>query len=171
MFSSHAERRDCRNSNETRRERESQREFHSTCAGAFPHDSVERLHRMPQFPYFVSTNQEVQTHRGAPHQPPVLQINPSTCHWNVTAGEEEWKQRQTSIELHNFLTGDGGSDSCSTMDGKITSFTSLLVHQGCYMPVLFSNTKGFGDSQQCDKVVPLKPNLWQITFFTITRLS
>lgn len=49
------------------------------------HDSAEFSHHMPQSPCFVSTNQEVQTRQGLPHQPPILQINPSKCHWNVTA--------------------------------------------------------------------------------------
>uniref|UniRef100_A0A3Q2W2H8 Transmembrane protein 26 n=1 Tax=Haplochromis burtoni TaxID=8153 RepID=A0A3Q2W2H8_HAPBU len=44
------------------------------------HDSAELSHHMPQSPCFVSTNQEVQTRQGLPHQPPILQINPSKCH-------------------------------------------------------------------------------------------
>lgn len=39
----------------------------------------------------LSTNHEVQTYRATPHQPPVLQIKLSSCHWSVTRAEE-WKQ-------------------------------------------------------------------------------
>lgn len=105
----------CRRYNETRERaiewaRQKQREVEMqrnslNLSRCISHDSVECFPHMPQFPYFVSTNQEVQTHWGAPHQPPISQINLSTCHWNVTAKGEESKQRQTSNELHNFLTG------------------------------------------------------------------
>lgn len=57
------------------------------------HDSAELSHHMPQSPCFVSTNQEVQTRQGLPHQPPILQINPSKCHWNVTARQGRVKTK------------------------------------------------------------------------------
>lgn len=53
--------------------------------------------------FFVNKS-KVQTRWARPHQPPVPQIKPSSCHWSVTREDEG---KQTSNELHNFLTGSG----------------------------------------------------------------
>lgn len=127
----------CRSYNEREREVELERKS-LNLSRCISRDSVERFHHMPQFPYFVSTNQEVQTRQGAPHQPPILQINPSTCHWNVTARGEEWKQRQTSNELHNFLTGGWGSSS-----------HRLMQHHGLQNNKLYFSGCGSGMQYGC----------------------
>lgn len=128
------------------RERERARENSLNLSRCISHDSVEGFHHMPNFPYFVSTNHEVQTLKGAPHQLPILQMNPSTCHWYFTARGEEWKQKQTSNELHSFLTGGWGSSShLMKHQGCQNNKLYLVVEQGCYMDFLFSHSISFWD--------------------------
>lgn len=98
------------------------------------HDSAELSHHMPQSPCFVSTNQEVQTRQGLPHQPPILQINPSKCHWNVTARQGRVKTKGKLQTPPNFLTGGWGVGwHCLVHHRrwKLMSFTLLFVDRGC----------------------------------------
>lgn len=96
-------------------------------------------HHMPQSPYFVSTNQEVQTHPGVPHQPPILRANPSSCRWNAAAGGGKWTQKANfKWTRATFWQDPTRSSECESVDGEITSFTSLAGDQGCNTAVLFS---------------------------------
>lgn len=126
------------------RERERQREVEPernplNLSRCISHGGVERFHHMPQIPYFVSTNQEVQTHRGAPHQPPILEINPSTCHRNAAARERGRVKTKCKLQMSptTFLTGGWRSSSCRLMlchgwQNNELYFTSV-VDQGFYM--------------------------------------
>lgn len=54
----------------------------------------------------------------------------------------------------------------NTMGGKITSFTSLAVDQGCYMAVLFSHSIGFRDRVKSVKQrYYLRPQRWKIAAY------
>lgn len=65
--------------------------------------------RLPAFlpgttiaPFFFDKS-EVQTHRARPHQPPVLQIKPSSCSWSVRREEEVKTNFQWAPQLSDGI--------------------------------------------------------------------
>lgn len=82
------------------------REIHPACAGASLMTEwtiPTTCYRLPILYQLITKS--TQEHWGVPCQTAVLQIDPSTCQRNITAREEDCKQRPASNELHNFLTG------------------------------------------------------------------